>query len=130
MRILVCYDGSTDDVALLDLAKEHAKAFGADVYVLTVLTGGDVEQLYGIEQAKRDLEKVQSGFQEDGITTETKVIFGGASAGECVVDFAQEKAVDEIVIGIRRKSKLGKFFFGSTAQYVILEAGCTVVTTK
>jgi len=130
MKILVCYDGSTDSETLLEMAQKHAKAFDAKVYVLTVLTGGDVDQLYDTKQTKKDLEKAQNYFQENSIACETKMVFGGASAGECVVDFAQEKEIDEIVIGIRKKSKIGKFFFGSTAQYVILQANCTIVTVK
>lgn len=130
MKILVCYDGSTDDETLLEMAQKHAKAFDAKVYVLTVLTGGDVDQLHNTEQAKKDLEKVQNYFQDNNISAETKMIFGDTSAGECVVDFAQEKEIDEIIIGIRKKPKIGKFFFGSTAQHVILEASCTIVTVK
>jgi nucleotide-binding universal stress UspA family protein len=35
-----------------------------------------------------------------------------------------------IVIGIVKKSKVGKLFFGSTAQYLILKAHCPVLTVK
>ena len=38
--------------------------------------------------------------------------------------------VEEIIIGVRRRSKVGKLLFGSTAQYVILNAPCPVVSVK
>ena len=38
--------------------------------------------------------------------------------------------VGEIIVGIVQKSKVGKLLFGSTAQYVILNASCPVVTVK
>lgn len=36
----------------------------------------------------------------------------------------------KIIVGIEKKSKVGKFIFGSNAQYVILEARCPVMTVK
>jgi nucleotide-binding universal stress UspA family protein len=51
-------------------------------------------------------------------------------AGEDLVKLADEKKVDEIIIGVRRRSKVGKLIFGSTAQYVILNAPCPVVSVK
>ncbi len=38
--------------------------------------------------------------------------------------------MDEIIIGIEKKSKVGKLFFGSNAQYIILESPCPVVSVK
>ena len=54
----------------------------------------------------------------------------GLEAGEDLVQIAEEKKVDEIIIGVRRRSKVGKLIFGSTAQYVILNAPSPVVAVK
>jgi len=46
------------------------------------------------------------------------------------VEFAADKKVDEIIIGIEKKSKVGKLLFGSNAQYIILQSACPVVSVK
>ena len=130
MKIMVCYDTASSDSKVLKLAQKHAKAFDAKVYVATVLIGSDVDQLDNIEEAKKRLESAESVLQNDGIPVETKLMFGGQSAGESLVDYAKENKIDEIIIGTRKKSKLGKLIFGSTAQYVILEANCPVITAR
>jgi nucleotide-binding universal stress UspA family protein len=54
----------------------------------------------------------------------------GLEAGEDIVQMAEERKADEIIIGIQRKSKVGKLLFGSTAQYIILRAPCPVLTVQ
>ncbi len=54
----------------------------------------------------------------------------GLQAGEDLVELADEHKADEIIIGVRRRSKVGKLIFGSTAQYVVLNASCPVVSVK
>jgi nucleotide-binding universal stress UspA family protein len=54
----------------------------------------------------------------------------GLTPGEDLVAFARETNSDEIVIGVKKQSKVGKLLFGSNAQIVILAAHCPVVTVK
>ncbi len=42
----------------------------------------------------------------------------------------REGIVDEIIIGVVKKSKVQKFLFGSNAQYVLLHAPCMVIAVK
>jgi nucleotide-binding universal stress UspA family protein len=50
--------------------------------------------------------------------------------GEDLVQFAKDNKVDEIVVGVKRRSKVGKILMGSTAQFVVLQAPCPVVSVK
>ena len=61
---------------------------------------------------------------------ETQVLLTSLTSGEQLIEFAQDEKVEQIYIGIKKKSKVDKLFFGSTAQYVILHAPCPVVTVK
>lgn len=129
MKILVGYDGSNSAKEALALAKKHAAAFEAQVIVLTSLTGGTVTHAVEVQQATEDLETVKKEFG-DGIVCETKLLVRGMRAGEDLVTYAKENEIDEIVIGVKRRSKVGKLLFGSNAQYVIINAPCPVVTVR
>jgi nucleotide-binding universal stress UspA family protein len=130
MKILVGYDGSNAAKDALVLAKKHAKAFEAKVFVLSSLEKGNEDQLPKIEQAERDLEYAKNFFEKDHIPCETHLLIRGLSPGEDLIEFANENEIDEIIVGVKRRSNVGKLIFGSNARYVIMEANCPVVTIK
>ncbi len=130
MKILVGYDGSNAGKEALDLAKNHAKAFKGEVDVVTSMVKGAESERKDIDQAKRGLEYADSLFKEDNIPCKIHLLIRGMSSGEDLVEFAKENKVDEIIVGVKRRSKVGKLLMGSTAQYVILKAHCPVVTVK
>lgn len=130
MKILVGYEESRVADAALNLALKHAKAFGADIFIVTSLEQSSMLKKEDIDKAESKLEKVSKPFKADDIPCEIRATVSYSSPGEDLVSFAKENDVDEIVIGVRRRSKVGKLVFGSTAQYVILEAPCPVVAVK
>jgi nucleotide-binding universal stress UspA family protein len=54
----------------------------------------------------------------------------GSDAADVMIDASYEEDIELVVIGVRRRSPVGKLFLGSTAQRVILEAGCPVTAVK
>ena len=130
MKILVGYDGTNSAKEALNLAKTHAKLFNASVDVVTSMHKGTEQQREEIEQAERGLEYAKSLFEDSEITCNTHLLIRGLSAGEDLVEFAAENQVDEIIVGVKRRSKVGKLLMGSTAQFVILQADCPVVSVK
>jgi nucleotide-binding universal stress UspA family protein len=83
-----------------------------------------------IEKAEGELEYLRTPFNVDGIPCETEVLVNYLDSGQNLVQFAKENQIDVIFVGVQKKSKVGKLVFGSTAQYVILEAHCPVMTVK
>jgi len=130
MKILVGYDGTNSAKEALNLAKSHAKAFGATVEVVTSMQTGTESERKDIEQAERGLAYAKSLFEDGGIECNTHLLIRGLSPGEDLVEFANENQIDQIIVGVKRRSKVGKLLMGSTAQYVILQAQCPVVTVK
>ncbi len=130
MKILVGYEKSAVAEEALALAKKHAKAFDAKVYLITSLTRSHELQLEDIQKSEGELKNLRTQFTKEGIACETHAIVSAVTPGEDLVQFATDNEIDEIVIGVRRRSKVGKLLFGSNAQYIILQAPCPVVSVK
>jgi nucleotide-binding universal stress UspA family protein len=128
MKILIGYDGTNSAKEALSHAKFQANAFGASVDVVTSMQKGTERK--EIDEAERGLEYAKSLFENDGIECNTHLLIRGLSPGEDLVEFANENKIDQIFVGVKRRSKVGKLLLGSTAQYVILQAQCPVVTVK
>ena len=130
MKILVGYDGSNAGEAAVALAADHAAAFDAEVHIVTSLSKGTERQQREIRAGEDDLARMSALCEKKGVACNTHLLIRGLSSGEDLVQFADENNVDEIVVGVKRRSKVGKLLMGSTAQYVILKARCPVVTVK
>ena len=130
MKILVGYDGSHRAENALALALDHAKTFKAVVVMIMSLQQSPTLQKIDIEKAQSELEYLRTPFNVEGVECDTHVSVSYRTPGEDLVHFAQENRIDCIFIGLKKRSALGKLVFGSTAQYVILEAPCPVISVK
>ena len=130
MKILIGYDGSNSAKDALKLAKDRAKVFNATVDVITSMVGANNDQYEDVRQAELGLEFTKTMLEEDNIPCETHLLVRGYSPGEELVQFAKYNQINEIIVGVRRKSKVGKLLLGSTAQHIILKAPCPVVSIK
>ncbi len=130
MKILVGYDGSKVAEDALKLAQEHARVFEADIHLFTSLQQSPELKKEDIEKAESKLDHLKLTFNFDKIPCETYASVTYLTPGEDLVQFAKDNGIGFIFIGVRRRSKIGKLVFGSTAQYIILEAPCPVVTVK
>ena len=130
MKILVGYDGSNASKEALSVAKKYAKALGAEIFVVSSMEGGPDIPKQEFEKVEGELRYSQSFFIDGEVKCTTRFLVRGMSPGEDLVRSIDENAIDLAVIGVRRRSKVGKILFGSTAQYVILNAKCPVVTVK
>ena len=130
MKMLVGYDYSTVTQDVLALSKQQAQAFKAEVHLLRSLERNPELQSDTIQQAEQNLDQVKREFATLGLACDTHVVVGRLSAGEDIVQFAEQNSIDLIVIGVRKRSKVGKLLFGSNAQLIILTAPCPVLTVK
>ena len=130
MKILVGYEESKVADEALKVAVTHARAFNADIFIVTAL-----EQSHDLKQddilaVEDKLENLITTHKINDLYCETYASVSYLTPGENLVEFARNNNLDEIVIGVRRGSKVGKLIFGSNAQYIVLSAPCPVVTVK
>ena len=88
----------------------------------------EYEEIRKVEQKLED--EVHYILNSEKIPYETHLVISGLESGEDLVQFAEQNNADEIIIGIRKRSRLEKLVFGSTAQHVIFNAPCPVVSLK
>ncbi|QBI18567.1 universal stress protein [Egibacter rhizosphaerae] len=69
-------------------------------------------------------------LEEDGL--EVEMVLGGThrSAGTAAVWLADERNAAALVLGLRRRSPVGKLVLGSDAQDALLGADCPVIAVK
>jgi nucleotide-binding universal stress UspA family protein len=130
MNILVAYDGTREAREAARVAAKHAKAFGGRIILAFSMVGGPEIPRQEFEHAEKELQSQAITLKEEGIECETLLSVRGLEKGEDIVKIAEEKGAEEIIIGVQRKSKVGKLLFGSTAQYIVLNAACPVVTVR
>jgi nucleotide-binding universal stress UspA family protein len=130
MKIVVGYEGSKACLSALKLAVKYAKLCKAHVFVIGSLVGGEDSPQEKIIEAQKNLAFAEKLLTQNRVACETRLLVRGNMPGEDIVEFAKEQKADQIVIGIKRLSKVGKLVFGSNAAYVVLNAHCPVVTTR
>lgn len=129
-KFVVAYSGSKVSNAVLSLARDHAELFGAHVFVVISLIGGTGEKVEDIGKTREKLAYAKEFFKEKGVSCEVRELVRGVSPGEDLVDFAEENNVDQIFVGVEKKSRTQKILLGSNAQYIILKAPCPVVSVN
>ncbi|MFZ0726106.1 MAG: universal stress protein, partial [Desulfobacterales bacterium] len=112
MKILVGFDGSGAAKDAIEVARKYAATLGATVSIVTSMVKGTENEQAEILQAQRGLDYAESLFAAEKIACETHLLIRGLSPGEDLIRFARENAVDLVVVGVKRRSKVGKLLMG------------------
>lgn len=137
--ILIPTDGSEKAEGAIDYGIGLAKAFDAEVHALYVIetkahyiftvAGHDPEEMEELETYGEDLVEsiVDRGVEEglDGVGSLRR----GAVAEE-IVDYADDKGIDTIVMGAQGRSGVDKYLIGSTTEKVVRTANMAVTTVR
>ena len=131
MKFMVCFDGSKEAKKALELAREHAKVWGASLEVVNSIMREISLKRSFIEKKEQSLEnEIKEFLGSSDIPYKVELLIDTLHPEEQMVQFAEKERIDQIFVGIEKTSKVGKLVFGSTAQYMILKAPCPVLTIK
>ena len=77
-----------------------------------------------------DLGELRARLDTAGLTVDIASPDPVFEPSEHLLKVAQEADSTLIVVGLRHRSRVGKFLLGSSAQRILLEADCPVLTVK
>lgn len=126
--IVVGYIPSPEGIAAFERAKEEALLRRQPLIVVN--TGQDGNYASPLFASPEDIDAIQAELNAAGISHETLQPTTGRAAAEEILRVAEEQQARLIVIGLRRRSPVGKLLLGSTAQQVLLDAQCAVLAVK
>jgi nucleotide-binding universal stress UspA family protein len=115
--IVVGYSAKPEGRAALKRAVSEARLRGAALVVVDASSEANSDDL--------TTELVASG-----VTFEIRTPADIQDSAEELIKTAETTAADFIVIGLRRRSPVGKLLLGSNAQRVLLDAACPVLAVK
>lgn len=118
MAIVVGHLGTPEGKEALVAAVSEAKE--RDLALLVVTSGA--------ASAAEELRALDERLSNAGV--EHRTVPGTGDLAEDLVRTATEEGADLIVIGLRRRSPVGKLILGSGAQRILLEAPCPVLAVK
>ena len=128
MVIVVGYVPKPEGRAALDRAIEEARLRGGRLVVVNASRGDAlVDAGYAGVQ---EIELVKSRLADSGVEFELRQLVRGHEPADEVVDLAEELGAELIVIGMRHRTAVGKFLLGSTAQRILMDAPCPVLTVR
>lgn len=130
MKLVAAYNGTIESRTALELAKKHAQLFNAKLYIISSSEGGKGEDPEKIGKIRMELKQIEADLAQEGIQVEVEELVRGLSPGEDIVTFAAENDVDQVYVGIRKKSRTSKLILGSTAQFIILKCKCPVTSVN
>jgi nucleotide-binding universal stress UspA family protein len=128
--IVVGYVPKPEGQAALRLAAEEAKMRGSSLVVVNSHRGGRDFDRDDAVDSEAQLEEVRSQLKSAGVEHEVRQLVRGMDPAEDLIKVAGDVSADFIVIGLRRRSPVGKLILGSNAQRILLDAPCPVLAVK
>lgn len=138
-RILAPTDFSDHSCHALGYARTFASRWDAELHLINVIEPAVFPTEAGLtpmgminldseltEAADRAMADMLKREELQGLRITSAITHGRASSA--IIDYARDNAIDLIVIATHGRTGLEHFIFGSTAERVVRESPCPVLT--
>jgi nucleotide-binding universal stress UspA family protein len=130
VAIVVGYVPTKEGRAALRRAADESLLRKSKLIVINSQRGGRDFDADEANRFESELTRIQGELDEEGIEHEVRQLVRGNEPAEDLIAVAEEENAEFIVIGLRRRTPVGKLILGSNAQRILLDASCPVLAVK
>ena len=130
MAVVVGYVPTAEGRAAIRQAAQECRLRNTRLVVINSSRGGSSLSAVDAARSAEELEALATQLAAEGLDHEVRQLVRGLEPAEDLIAVAEEVSADVIVIGLRRRSPVGKLILGSNAQRVLLDAPCPVLAVK
>jgi len=128
MTVVVGYIPTPEGEAALSHAVEQARNRQTRLVVVNSSKGDAlVDPRYALDD---QVDRLRSSLEAAGVDHDVVQSVRGREAAEEVIDAVEQHRAELVVIGLRRRTAVGKLIMGSTAQRILLDSPCPVLAVK
>jgi nucleotide-binding universal stress UspA family protein len=128
--VVVGYVPKPEGEAAVEQGIAEARLRDAQLIVVNSHRGG--REFDGEASARSDshMTALEKKLQESGLEYDVRQLVRGFEPAEDLIGIAEDTGAELIVIGLRRRTPVGKLILGSNAQRILLDAPCPVLAVK
>lgn len=116
--------------AALETARAEARERQLKLVVVNSHKGGRSFDGDDAIEVDEELAQVRADLESAGVDFEILTLVRGNDPTDDLIQIAEDRGAALIVIGLRRRSPIGKLVLGSNAQRILLESECPVLSVK
>jgi nucleotide-binding universal stress UspA family protein len=128
VTIVVGYTPTSAGRAALNTAIAEASKSDRPLVVVNTSRGDALDDPAFAQPA--DLDWVRATLEEAGVPFTIRQEVRGREAADELIDVLEEVGAELCVIGIRRRSAVGKMVLGSNAHRILMDSPCPVLTVR
>jgi nucleotide-binding universal stress UspA family protein len=128
--VVVGYVPKPEGEAAVDRGIEEARLRSLKLIVVNSHRGGREYDDETSNQSRQQLTALETRLRDSGVEYDLREMVRGFEPAEDLISVAETNDAELIVIGLRRRTPVGKLILGSNAQRILLDAPCPVLAVK